>query len=1156
MCIRDSNIIGGDVDPEGNAPATLRYKIFDQHEALGMEGPTDEVEFGVYASRSAIQAISDRIAYLTPFEKSKDPDFNLMSAVQEDVFGKVLAEEGGINALSLLERYLRDVYHSRSKSNVFTMLDLMGSEECLTIIESEGETFLDIVSPAKGMGARRSTMRVTGEAPDSDEVFVDQDFRDAHRDVEEWKRIGDIYPEPEDGELLPSFPLVTMFSQGTNTDCSVLSAFAILCRMPKVLENIFVSKETRKDGMYTFQFYRGDMWVKIEVDDAVPMWRGNIANCCSPTKHWWPLLLEKAYAKLYGGYYAISGSSMSEIIHALSSKPVLNYVLRQEFVDQGVIPDYRQASWWVQQGDRIRSDSVVLAVPASRSDGADGLPSRSDAEALGLEPGHGYGVIDILSTLEEGEEPDSLDQVLLKVHNPFNVLRYNGPYTKASDFSDELLERLELTDSYKMGETDSIFYVPVSTILEASRTVTQGQIDAVEPHPYVLSGNWTLATAGGPPTCTSWRSNPIYTVKNMADRPISCMVVLKQPDQRVNSLDGSGSAGDFTYKQCGITVVQHTDPDLESMETTYLTNNIFKPIHRGVFLNQRDVTDNVTFPANSTCYIVPSTFEAGEQTKFLLAVYIPAQTRHKEFLVRLPELEVDTLFPNHVQLSLEPKKKVFTDIVVRKPTQLHCLLVQHKDKSMTDDSAPDLTSETYVAMMVYDENDAKIASMSSGVNYKETGLLLELPAAGRYHVMATCLKGAETSECTLFLSTNPEAEAVIGQHRKLAEEEDLYEDWKEQDAERQEKKAAAAEAARKKKEKADAEAKKKADEEAEKLRVAEEAERKKKEKAEAEAKRKEDEEAERQQKAEEAERKRKEKAEAEAKRKEEEEAERKRKEEEYDIKKKEKAEAEAKRKEEEDAERKRKEEEAVQRRKEKQDAEAEKRDADEAERKRKEAERLEAKQAAEEEASRLQKEKDADMEKKRQLKAESDAAKKAAEEAERAEKAEEAERKRKEKAEADAQQKEEDDAKRAADEAKRKAKKDAEAAKKAEDEEAKKRELEERAEKRRLEKEEKDKNRVSKPPNSPRAKPNTSPSSNKSKRTTSVSAPKSRKSSGKEHYFQPTAASRGHRTSLQANVEAFTLPPIHKTGFGSSSPRNLGKYEILPYIRKYEENIF
>ena len=73
-----------------------------------------------------------------------------------------------------------------------------------------------------------------------------------------------------------------------------------------------------KNGSYLFRFFYMGEWRKVIVDDQLPlkifetkrkngkMRRGNTFNPAE-VDEWWALLLEKAFAKLVGGYMNLEG---------------------------------------------------------------------------------------------------------------------------------------------------------------------------------------------------------------------------------------------------------------------------------------------------------------------------------------------------------------------------------------------------------------------------------------------------------------------------------------------------------------------------------------------------------------------------------------------------------------------------------------------------------------------------------------------------------------------------------------------------------------------------------------------------------------------------------------------------------------------------------
>ncbi len=152
-----------------------------------------------------------------------------------------------------------------------------------------------------------------------------------------WCRASRLYK----GEQMIFFESVepTDVRQGLLGDCWLLGAISAMAEFPGFIEeNVFQNGESAgklpkslgKDIVPKFQCtedckYKFKLWSPftrkfeiIEVDDWVPCyknWRGKYQNRCEPvfakpsqvTNEVWVLLLEKAFAKLFGSYDALNG---------------------------------------------------------------------------------------------------------------------------------------------------------------------------------------------------------------------------------------------------------------------------------------------------------------------------------------------------------------------------------------------------------------------------------------------------------------------------------------------------------------------------------------------------------------------------------------------------------------------------------------------------------------------------------------------------------------------------------------------------------------------------------------------------------------------------------------------------------------------------------
>ncbi|XP_071397779.1 calpain-9 isoform X1 [Centroberyx affinis] len=97
--------------------------------------------------------------------------------------------------------------------------------------------------------------------------------------------------------------------QGKLNDCWLLSAIASLSLHRPLLEKVVPLEQSFDDkysGCFCFRFWQYGQWEEVRVDDLLPTLEGRLVYLNSPEKHeFWSSLLEKAYAKLKGGYRAL-----------------------------------------------------------------------------------------------------------------------------------------------------------------------------------------------------------------------------------------------------------------------------------------------------------------------------------------------------------------------------------------------------------------------------------------------------------------------------------------------------------------------------------------------------------------------------------------------------------------------------------------------------------------------------------------------------------------------------------------------------------------------------------------------------------------------------------------------------------------------------------
>ncbi|KAJ0063353.1 hypothetical protein NL108_000304, partial [Boleophthalmus pectinirostris] len=97
--------------------------------------------------------------------------------------------------------------------------------------------------------------------------------------------------------------------QGKLNDCWLLSAIASLSVHHKLFQKVVPPGQDFQQhytGCFKFRFWQYGEWVEMQVDDLLPTKDNKLIYLSSPEKQeFWSSLLEKAYAKLKGGYRAL-----------------------------------------------------------------------------------------------------------------------------------------------------------------------------------------------------------------------------------------------------------------------------------------------------------------------------------------------------------------------------------------------------------------------------------------------------------------------------------------------------------------------------------------------------------------------------------------------------------------------------------------------------------------------------------------------------------------------------------------------------------------------------------------------------------------------------------------------------------------------------------
>ena len=195
-------------------------------------------------------------------------------------------------------------------------------------------------------------------------------------------------------------------------------AIKILTKIPGLIPQIFKSEKVNQYGFYEIYIYTNGQFKILILDDYFPIIKGsNLLRFAKPVKNEiWLLLLEKAFAKLNGGYGSLFSCNISHVIQAFTGFPIE----RLFFYDLLDIEDLEDII-------RINKSTNIINL----------CPKKNISEEIGLIPGRAYLVEDIFDIRNNDDEGKEECLKVLKIENIFESDKYKGEWSKTGQYFTE-----------------------------------------------------------------------------------------------------------------------------------------------------------------------------------------------------------------------------------------------------------------------------------------------------------------------------------------------------------------------------------------------------------------------------------------------------------------------------------------------------------------------------------------------------------------------------------------------------------------------------------------------------------------------------------------------------------------------------------------------
>ncbi|GAX81250.1 hypothetical protein CEUSTIGMA_g8682.t1 [Chlamydomonas eustigma] len=354
-----------------------------------------------------------------------------------------------------------------------------------------------------------------------------------------------LYPDPNQLPVSAKDPIVwkrltgamyiptsrtPKFLQSNMDNHQFLGALAAVSLKQDLLLDLIVSDDHAMQGAFTLQFYKHGCWHQVTVDNLLPCLDDpddpRVAFACSSNSgELWPSLLEKAYAKVHGSYYALEGGSIGDILVDLTG---------------GVVTKYRLDTF---EGKKLAKtnavwDQVCAALAGGSIIVCQGKSSRTEkAEPfLGLVRGKCYSVMEARG-IPEGP-------LLLRLHCPWATGVWVGAWSNGSH--EWQLPTMQSHQSHfaESLEDDATFWIAYEDFVSFFDRLHICRLFPASWHQLTLHCGWQGPSAGGPyfyrvggeestaqsPSST-WCCNPQFriTVRKSCD----IIICLGQQDPRV-----------------------------------------------------------------------------------------------------------------------------------------------------------------------------------------------------------------------------------------------------------------------------------------------------------------------------------------------------------------------------------------------------------------------------------------------------------------------------------------------------------------------------------------------------------------------------------------------------------------------------------------------
>ena len=262
----------------------------------------------------------------------------------------------------------------------------------------------------------------------------------------EWKRARDLVQDPmlfEDKISVDSLRL------GEIANTYYLSALSALSQFPNLINQLFITKKINQECVYQISLFIDGEFQTVFIDDYVPVLKTTSTPFFTKTtsSELWGLLLEKAWAKVNGGYLNIVSCSISDFFRALTGCSCLTINTKEEDI----------FNIWNNIKEGFNNKWVMCATVKG---------DEPKARKHGLVNGSTYNIL----LGEDIYDNSNKKQALIKMKNAWGANVWGGDFSEGSNaWTENIVEQIGMNKINKNSEGE--FWMSLKDICKYFETI-------------------------------------------------------------------------------------------------------------------------------------------------------------------------------------------------------------------------------------------------------------------------------------------------------------------------------------------------------------------------------------------------------------------------------------------------------------------------------------------------------------------------------------------------------------------------------------------------------------------------------------------------------------------------------------------------------------